>query len=140
MAAIEGSIAGKRCLIVDDQFLIAMDIRQIVEAAGAHSVVCVASAEEALAAIDGAPFDLAILDVKLGGMLRTSLSVAARLSADDTPFVFLTGMRSDDPLFREFPDVPVVEKPYDVTALLAALRRAIERQEGLGPTRPPRAS
>ena len=128
MAALESSIAGKRCLVVDDQFLIAMDIRQIVEGAGAKSVVCVATGEEALAALDSGAIDFAILDVKLGGELPTSMSIAARLAAEGTPFVFLTGVRIDDPVFRQFPDTPVIEKPYDVTALLAAIRRAIEQR------------
>ena len=35
MADSETSIAGKRCLVLDDEFLIALDIQQILETAGA---------------------------------------------------------------------------------------------------------
>ncbi len=125
LASIEASVAGKRCLVVDDEFLIALDIQQILELAGATTVVCAGSADEALAAIDGSAFDLAILDVKLSGAMPTSVSVAAALIERGTPFVFLTGMRGDDPHFRRFPAAPVVEKPYEATALLAAIRRAL---------------
>lgn len=125
MAGIEASIGGKRCLVVDDEFLIALDIQQILELAGAATVVCAGSADEALAAIDGSAFDLAVLDVKLSGAMPTSLSVAATLTERGTPFVFLTGMRGDDPHFTRFPAAPVVEKPYAATALLAAIRRAL---------------
>lgn len=125
MAGIEASIGGRRCLVVDDEFLIAMDIQQILEIAGAADVVCAGSAEEALAAIDGGRFDIAVLDVKLSGPMPTSLSVAAALTARGTPFVFLTGMRGDDPLFRQFPQAPVVDKPYETTRLLDAIARAL---------------
>lgn len=116
---------GKRCLVVDDEFLIALDIQQILENAGAEQVVCVADAPEALALLRrGDKFDLAMLDVKLGGS-RTSLGVAAVLAEKSTPFVFLTGMRVDDMHSRQFPQAPVVEKPYDATALMDAVRRAL---------------
>ena len=116
MADIEPSIAGKRCLVLDDEFLIALDIQQILEAAGAASVICVANAERRAGGRCEAAqtFDLAVLDVKLSGTTRTSLTVAAALDrTQSTPFVFLTGMRADDVQHAEqFPDAPVVEKPY----------------------------
>ena len=34
-------LAGKRCLVLDDEFLIALDIQEILEAAGVAQVVCV---------------------------------------------------------------------------------------------------
>ena len=40
-------LAGKCCLVLDDEFLIALDIQQILELAGAASVVSVATAAEA---------------------------------------------------------------------------------------------
>ena len=126
MAAIEPSIAGKRCLVLDDEFLIALDIQQILEVAGALEVICVGSVAEAMTALrEGAPFDAAVLDVKLSGATRTSLTVAAALAEQRTPFVFLTGMRSDDVHTKQFPAAPVVEKPYDATLLLQAVRKAL---------------
>jgi len=118
---------GKRCLVLDDEFLIALDIQQTLELAGAAHVACVATASEALALLRASPdFDLAVLDVKLSGSDRNSLGVAALLSAKRMPFVFLTGMRVDDVHARQFPKVPVIEKPYDAATLLDAVRRALE--------------
>jgi len=120
-------LMGKRCLVLDDEFLIALDIQQTLELAGAAHVACVATASEALALLRGSPdFDLAVLDVKLSGSDRNSLGVAALLSAKRMPFVFLTGMRVDDVHARQFPKVPVIEKPYDAAALLEAVHRALE--------------
>ena len=113
--------AGKRCLVLEDEFLIALDVCQTLEAAGA-AVTCFGDAAEALQALQGgAPFDLAVLDLKLSG--RDSTGVAALLTERATPFVFLTGMRPDD--VRSFPRAPVVEKPYKVEALMDALRKAL---------------
>jgi CheY-like chemotaxis protein len=124
----ENFVAGKRCLVLDDEFLIALDIQQILEAAGAASVVCVGSADEALEVLRKDPsFDVAVLDVKLSGPDGSSLNVAAALTLQGTAFVFLTGMRSDDVHTRNYPAVPVVEKPYDAQLLLAALRQALAK-------------
>jgi len=73
-------------------------------------------------------FDVAILDIKLSEADGTSLGVAAALASKGTPFILLTGMRTDDVHARRFPDVPVVEKPYDAVALLAAVGRALAGQ------------
>ena len=61
-------LSGKRCLVLDDEFLIALDIQQILELAGAAHVACAASAREAIETLRHQPkFDFAVLDVKLSG-------------------------------------------------------------------------
>ena len=118
--AAHAFLAGKRCLVLEDEFLIALDIQQTLESAGA-AVTCVGDAEHAFAALRGARFDLAVLDLKLSG--SDSTGVAALLSERATPFVFLTGMRPAD--VRSFPRALVVEKPYQVETLMEALRKAL---------------
>ena len=126
MAEIEASVAGKRFLVLDDEFLIALDLQQTLETAGAADVLCVAHADGALKELhNGSVFDCAVLDVKLGDQQHNSLSVAALLTQRGTPFIFLTGMRGEYLHTREFPNVPVVEKPYDIAVLMDALRRAM---------------
>jgi CheY-like chemotaxis protein len=120
-------LTGKRCLVLDDEFLIALDIQQILELARAKHVASVATASEAIALVRReAKFDLAVLDVKLGGSEDNSLGVASELAKTGTPFVFLTGMRVDNVHAREFPQAPVIEKPYDAVALLDAVQRALK--------------
>jgi len=119
-------LIGKRCLVLDDEFLIALDIQQTLEFAGAAQVTCVATVAEALALLRDSPdFDVAVLDVKLSIPDRDSLGVAALLVAKGTPFVFLTGMRVDDVHAKLFPQAPVIEKPYDAATLLEAVQRAL---------------
>ena len=127
MPMSDSLLAGKRCLVLDDEFLIALDIQQILELAGAKHVASVASASEAIELLRREPkFDLAVLDVKLGGAEGHSLGVAAMLAKAGTPFVFLTGMRVDNVHAKKFPQAPVVEKPYDALTLIDGAQRALK--------------
>ena len=126
MPMSDSLLSGKRCFVLDDEFLIALDIQQILERAGAAQVTSVASAAEAIEVLGREPkFDLAVLDVKLGGVERNSLDVAVLLQTQGVPFVFLTGMRADDVHAKTFPNAPVIEKPYDAAALLRAVQHAL---------------
>lgn len=126
MPKSDSLLSGKRCLVLDDEFLIALDIQQILERAGASHVTSVASAAEATELLGRKlKFDLAVLDVKLGSVERNSLDVAALLQTQGVPFVFLTGMRADDMHAKKFPNAPVIEKPYDAATLLRAVQHAL---------------
>jgi CheY-like chemotaxis protein len=126
MADTTAFIAGKHCLVIDDEFLIALDLQQTLESAGAI-VTCIGDGAAALQALDrGMRFDIAILDIKLSAGAHDSERVAAALAARGTPFVFLTGLRADNDLAKAFPHAPLVEKPYRLDVLMEALRRALE--------------
>jgi CheY-like chemotaxis protein len=123
---ILSSIAGKRGLVLDDEFLIALDIQHILEQNGAANVVCAGNADDALDRLRaGAVFDFAVLDIKLSGGARDSQSVAAELTRQNVPFVFLTGVDHHDKIRKQYPDAPVVEKPYDMALLLDAVTRVL---------------
>ena len=120
------ALSGKRCLLLENELLIALDIEQILQAAGAAGVVSFADADHAMTALrSGARFDVAILDVLLGGASRTSDDVARALQLQKTPFVFLTGMRDASAQARNFPAAPVVHKPFVPELLLTAVVRAL---------------
>jgi CheY-like chemotaxis protein len=122
--AVIKPLAGKRCLVVDDEFLIALDIQQALEHAGAAEVLCAGNTAEAVAFARARRFDFAVLDVRLSRTGGSSLPVAEVLATAGTPFVFLTGLRGDSAEARAYPQAPVVEKPYDAQTLLAAIRHA----------------
>lgn len=124
MIKSEPSIAGKRFLVLDDEFLIALDIQQVLESAGAARVACTGNATDALKAVNAAqPFDVAVLDFRLTGR-TSSLDVADALIEAGIPFVFITGMLGDQQL-KKYPNAPVVEKPYDAQLLIDAIGRAL---------------
>jgi CheY-like chemotaxis protein len=123
-AADDILLNGKRILVVEDEFLILLDIRHILERAGATSIVTASGVADALAAIDsGAAIDAAVLDLRLDR--DSSTPIAERLLVKRVPFVFLTGAPSEASQAQQFADVPVVGKPFDSAALLAALSRAL---------------
>lgn len=126
MSANDDPIAGTRCLVMDDEFLIALDVQQTLEAAGAQSVDCVAGIDGALARIaDGTPIDFAILDLKVGHAAAPNLAVAEALAARGIPFLFLTGMVDGRTHIAQFAQASLLEKPYDTATLLAAIRRIL---------------
>src|SRR4051794_34035514 len=55
-----------RVLVVEDEALILMDVVQTLEDAHVGQVVSAVSTEEALAVLDRAAFDAAVLDLHLG--------------------------------------------------------------------------
>lgn len=116
-------LAGKRCLVLDDEYLIALDIQQILESAGAASVTSLGNAADALEALGNGPkFDLAVLDFRLNNADVGSIAVAAQLSEHGVPFIFLSGARPDEITAGPFSGVPVVEKPYQAPILIETLR------------------
>ena len=117
-------LAGKRVLVVEDEFLIALDIESILEGGGAQ-VKTANRVDQALALIksDG-PFDAAVLDLKLER--ETSIAVAERLQANNVPFVFLTGAAGDATNVAQFRNAPVIGKPFDSETLFSALKQAMK--------------
>jgi DNA-binding NtrC family response regulator len=121
------ALRGLRCLVLDDELWIALDIEHILETAGAAAVTCVGNLADAMAALqNGSPFAVAVVDIDLNG--SDSMALPAALQERGVPFVFLTGMGGDDPRARRYPEVPVVDKPYQADELLAALRRALRKR------------
>jgi DNA-binding response OmpR family regulator len=120
-------LSGKRCLVIEDELLIALDIQQELEAAGAE-VVCAATLEDAAAALRGRRFDLGLLDLRLGGSGETSLPIARALEDAGTPFVFLTGATGDAAEIAVF-GRPILEKPFLSHALMGAVQKALARGE-----------
>jgi CheY-like chemotaxis protein len=121
-------LRGKRILVVEDEFLILLDIQGILEAAGARSVITASRIDDALAAIispDG--FDAAVLDLKLEK--DSSIPVAEKLTAEKVPFVFLTGAPDDADIAHDFKSVPIIGKPFDSAVLLTALQKAMSSRQ-----------
>ena len=113
-----------RFLIVEDEFLILLDIQSTLEAAGAKSVATASHVQDALNAIadsekSGDTFDAALLDLKLDH--DNSAPIAERLASIGVPFIFLTGAPTDVELAKQFGSAPIVGKPFDSATLLTAL-------------------
>jgi CheY-like chemotaxis protein len=116
--------AGLRVLLAEDEPLIAMDGEAVLQALGVQQVVPARSLSDGLKAVDAAPLDAALLDLRLGA--DNSLPLAERLAALGVPFAFLTGYQGDAiPL--TFKDRPVVAKPFTSDTLLHALLTIVRK-------------
>lgn len=113
---------GLTILIVEDEPLIAMMLEDFLESLGHIVRASVDSVAEALAEVEQAAFDIAILDVNLKG--ENVWPVAARLRAREIPFVIATGGHVDPPP-AEFASVPMIEKPYTIDRVTPALEAAL---------------
>ena len=113
-------LQGRRVLVVEDDYVIAADVVDMLAGAGAIAIGPVGWEDEALvlASDPATMLDLAILDVDLHG--TPSYRVADVLLARGIPIVFTTGFNAEalDLAYRGYPRL---EKPVNSRALLAAL-------------------
>jgi len=119
----ERPLEGKRGLVVDDEFLISLDLEALLTAAGAE-IICQGSADKAVAALTADAFDFAIVDLHIGKGIESGISVATLLHARGIPFIFLSGLNSKDPQVTRF-NAPLLEKPYRPEGLVATIARVI---------------
>ena len=118
-------LRGLRILVVEDEFLVSLDLEAMVQELGGEVVGPLGSLERAEAVAREAALDLALLDVNVGGQLVTP--VADALAARAIPFVFCTGYDAAS-LPARHAAVPILMKPCQAhelkNALLGALRGA----------------
>lgn len=116
---LENTLSGLRILLLEDEYLIAMDVELLCREHGAVEVAVMLNLDGLDADAPLPDFDVAILDLILAG--RSTLPFAERLATIGRPFVFATGYSRSDELLKRMPTVPVVEKPYAGTDLVMAV-------------------
>ncbi|MBY0560477.1 PAS domain S-box protein [Hyphomicrobium sp.] len=124
--ARESSFEGKRILIIEDEPLVALDLQDTLESAGAVIVAVIASAADALNVVKSERLDAAVLDGNLHG--KPVDEIAAALTRSNVPFVFISGYGRES-LPRGFGDVPLLNKPFSSSGLLDAIRRLLSPRE-----------
>src|SRR5262245_16646304 len=95
-------LAGLSVLLIEDEFLIALDAEQILKDLGAARVEIVATFDEAQQRAETAQFDIAVLDVNLNGQM--SFPIAGTFRRRGIPVVFATGYQLADRTAFEFKD------------------------------------
>ena len=111
MTDAAASLIGLRLLVVEDEAMVAMMLEDMLDTLGCVVVDIAGSLEKGLkiAEDETMSFDVAILDVNLGG--DRVFPVAKRLSHRRVPFIFCTGYGrlSED---TGFAHMPILSKPY----------------------------
>ena len=98
--------------------MVLMMVEDILTRLGCELVATAATVDRAISLINSQIFDVAMLDVNLGG--DNSYPVADLLTARGIPFLFATGY-SDHGMREDYREKPRLKKPYRYEALVAML-------------------
>jgi len=113
-----------RVLVVENEYLIAMDIEASLTDAGAVVVGPFVSAGEALANLDGQDIDFALLDIGLES--EDSYPVADEMRRRGAPFMFMSGYGSHQ-LKPDYAGSPFLSKPFESARLAAEVVATLQR-------------
>jgi|tagenome__1003787_1003787.scaffolds.fasta_scaffold20986509_8 hypothetical protein len=119
-------LKGRRLLIAEDEYMIALDMADFFEEAGAEVIGPVGSVKDALALVarERGRLDGALLDVTLHN--DKIYPVADALCAAGVPFVFATGYDAQS-IPQAYADVPRCAKPVDRDQVARLLSAAVLR-------------
>jgi two-component system, response regulator PdtaR len=120
---------GPLVLVVEDEFLLAMELGLLLEGHGYRVLGPAATVAEALRLLEGGEVpDVALLDVNLRGEMVTP--VAGRLRALGVPFVLASAYDRPELAAAGLAGAPNVGKPTSERRLLAALAQIVGRWPG----------
>jgi DNA-binding response OmpR family regulator len=116
----------RRCLIVEDEALISIDLENIVNSYGVRLVDIAHTLANALALVQVNSYDIALLDLNIGS--TSILPVADVLAMRKTPFGVISGWASDIPPVLK--GVPFVSKPFSEENVIDIIIKLLPSLEG----------
>src|SRR5688500_15916585 len=102
------SLLGKRILVVEDEFVLALCVGQVLENQGCAVIGPATSVQQGLKLVEETKVNGAILDINLNSEMV--YPVARELMDRNIPFVFTTGYSSLD-VPSSYRSVPRLDKP-----------------------------
>lgn len=121
----------KKIMIVEDETVVAEDIRNCLVKSGYSVNACVGSGEQAVESVTKAAPDLILMDIRLAGRkdgIETSRLIT---QVADVPVVFLTAYSDAETLERAKATEPYgyLVKPFDRNELKCAIEMALVKHE-----------
>ncbi len=123
------TLSSKRLLIVEDERIVALDLRLNLEAMGYTVVAMAASEAEALAQVERHLPDLVLMDINLGRGGDGTVAAQQITQHYGLPVVFLTAYAEPETLARASACAPYgyLLKPFDLREVNATLQMAVAR-------------
>ncbi len=116
-------LAAPKVLVVEDEFVIALDLSSQLQDAGYQVCGPTGRTDIAVGLIDRDTPDMALLDVNLGKG-ETSCEIARLLMFRRIPFVFLSGY-TKNALPADFADIPILAKPCPFKTVQETIERLV---------------
>jgi PAS domain S-box-containing protein len=123
-APVVSAHPGLQVLLLEDEVITALAMRDVLLGAGYVVVGPVARVEEALALVTAARPQAAVLDVSLFG--EAVDPVADALASAGVPFLFCTGHEAGGISGARYPTAPVLHKPVQAEKILEALAAIVD--------------
>ena len=120
VTAVDQPLAGLQVLLLEDSIIIAIEAEFLLRKLGAAEVRMVGTIAKAQAAVKAWRPDFAMLDISIGN--TTSLDFALELRRAGVAFIFASGYGERMTLDAELGSPIIVQKPYDLAGLAAAIR------------------
>ena len=114
-----------RILVVEDEFIIALDLSETVRDLGFEVEGPFANKDHAMIAIGGQMPDVAILDVMTAD--GEVFPLADALTEAGVPIIFHSGHVTEKDVANRYPEAQAVAKPCPPDQLIAMIERACER-------------
>lgn len=120
-------IKKKKILIVEDEFIIALDIEDTLNSMGYDTLNHILTGKKALDKIKSYKPDLVLLDIFLKDNI-TGLDIAEDLNKKDIPFVFITASTNDSILnqAKKMKPVDIVSKPITTKKIKEFLSKVFD--------------
>lgn len=111
-------LTGQRVLVVEDEYIIAVDVDEVLEAAHAEIVGPAANLPAAIKLASEQHIDVAVLDIRLRD--ADIYPLVDMLQGAGVPVVFVTGYdRATVPL--RYQNLPLLAKPFDPELLISTI-------------------
>ena len=121
----QGPAAGRRLLLVEDEFLIRLTLAETLADAG-YEVVEAEDADEALARLGESPVDLLLTDIQLPGPVNgNELAKRVRAVLPELPVIFMTGRPEPGAGHLAGKREVTISKPYLPSEVCAAIARLL---------------
>ncbi|MDO9415040.1 response regulator [Pararhizobium sp.] len=119
MSALNTPATFQSVLVLEDNFLIALEAEYILTSLGVETVHIASTIDEAMVIVDQHGLDFALLDVQLGN--DNSFAFAALLKERGIPFGFCSGYGDGVSAPAALGNVPKISKPFDQQSFANAL-------------------